>query len=328
MHMRILLAGLAAVALFASPGGAADRSFTIRVSHTLPAGDPVGKGAERFKEIVERMTGGTLKVAIFPNNQLGGENEVLQQEKQGSIQMAVTGAGTAGNLVPDISVMDAPYIWKDWEAEKRVLSGPVLDHFGKEFEDGHGLKLLSAAWFYGHRNLTCNKPVRRPEDAEGLKIRTPPSPVNLLSAEVLGGKGTPMNFPQVYLALKTGTIDCQENPYPTIISGKLYEVQKYVMPTRHIQQSQVVTMNLAFWNGLSPEQQKAVQTAADEAGAYAADLGLKAEEEDLKRLQGFKETQVVTDLDMPAFVARARELDPRMKNVWGDLYDRILAEQK
>jgi TRAP-type C4-dicarboxylate transport system substrate-binding protein len=87
-------------------------------------------------------------------------------------------------------------------------------------------------------------------------------------------------------------------------------------------------MNLAFWNGLSPEQQKAVQTAADEAGAYAAELGLKAEEDDLKRLQGFKETQVIMDIDLPAFVARARELDPRMKNVWGDLYDQILAEQK
>jgi TRAP-type transport system periplasmic protein len=329
MHTRALLTGLAAAALFcAHPAGAADRNFTIRMSHTIQAADPIGKGAERFKEIVERMTNGTVKVTIFPNNQLGGENEVLQQEKQGSIQMAVTAAGTAGNLVPDISVLDAPYIWRDWETEKRILSGPVLDHFRKEFEETQGLKLLSATWFYGRRNLTCNKPVRRPEDAEGLKIRTPPAPVNLLSAEVLGGKGTPMNFPQVYLALKTGTIDCEENPYPTIISGKLYEVQKYVMPTRHIQQSQVVTMNLAFWNGLSPEQQKAVQTAADEAGAYAAELGLKAEEDDLKRLQGFKETQVIMDIDLPAFVARARELDPRMKNVWGDLYDQILAEQK
>src|SRR3954447_16617377 len=105
MHTRALLTGLAAALLCANPAGAADRSFTIRMSHTIQAADPIGKGAERFKEIVERMTNGTVKVTIFPNNQLGGENEVLQQEKQGWIQMAVTAAGTAGNLVPDISVL-------------------------------------------------------------------------------------------------------------------------------------------------------------------------------------------------------------------------------
>ena len=118
------------------------------MAHTLPNTDPVGLGAERFKELVEKATNGTVKVAIFPNNQLGGENQMLQQVKQGSIQMVVTAAGTIGNLVPDISVMDAPYIWKDWEAEKKVLSGPVYQHFSDELA-AQGLKLMSATWFYG-----------------------------------------------------------------------------------------------------------------------------------------------------------------------------------
>lgn len=315
------------LAVVMPPAHAADPTVTIRMSHTLPATDPMGLGAERFKEIVERLSNGSIKVAIFPNNQLGGENQVLAQEKQGSIQMALTGAGTAGNLVPDISVLDAPYIWKSWDAEKKVLSGPVFAHFQKEFE-AQGLKLLAADWFYGRRNLTCNKPVRRPADAAGLKIRTPPAPVNLLSAEVLGGKGTPMDFPQVYLALKTGTIDCEENPLPTILSGKLYEVQRYIMITHHIQQSQVTTMNLAFWKRLTPAQQQAVETAMQQAGEYETDVALKAEDTDLAKLQAIKETHVITDVDLPAFVARARQLDPRMKNVWGSLYDQILDEQK
>ncbi|HSU04653.1 MAG TPA: TRAP transporter substrate-binding protein [Acetobacteraceae bacterium] len=310
-----------------APAGAADRHVSIRLSHTLPATDPMGLGATRFKDIVEKLSEGSISVTIFPNNELGGENEVLQQEKQGSIQMALTGAGTAGNLVPDISVLDAPYIWKDWDSEHKVLSGAVFTHFQEEFAH-QGLRILSASWYYGRRNLTCNKLIRRPEDAAGLKIRTPPSPVNLLSAEVLGGKGVAMNFPQVYLALKTGTIDCEENPLPTILSGKLYEVQKYIMLTHHIQQSQVVTMNVGFWNSLSAEQQKAVQQAADEAGEYEASVAMQTEEVDLQKLQGFKTTEIVTDIDMPAFVARARQLDPRLKASWGDLYDRIIAEQK
>jgi tripartite ATP-independent transporter DctP family solute receptor len=325
----IAIAGAAALVLGLSTPQthAADRTVTIRMAHTLPASDPIGLGAERFKERVGELSHGTVKVAIFPNNQLGGENQVLAQEQQGSIQMAATAAGTLGNMVSDISVLDAPYIWKDWDSEKKVLSGPVFQHFQKELE-AKGLRLLSATWFYGRRNLTCNKPIRKPADAEGLKIRTPPAPVNLLSAEVLGGKGTPMDFPQVYLALKTGTIDCEENPLPTILSGKLYEVQKYVMMTNHIQQSQIVTMDLAFWKRLSPEQQNAVQTAVDEAGAYETGLALQAEAADLKKLQAMKGTTVLTDIDLPAFVANARRLDPRMKNVWGDRYDQILAAQR
>jgi tripartite ATP-independent transporter DctP family solute receptor len=327
----LAIAGAALLAVLSTGGGgavAADRHVTIRLSHTLPAGDPVGLGATRFKDLVEKMSGGSIAVTIFPNNQLGGENQVLAQEKQGSIQMAITGAGTAGNLVPDISVLDAPYIWKDWDAEKKVLSGPVFRHFQDEFSGRQGLQVLSATWYYGRRDLTCNKIVRTPADAAGLKIRTPPAPVNLLSAEVLGGKGVAMDFPQVYLALKTGTIDCEENPLPTILSGKLYEVQKYVMLTHHIQQSQVVTMNLAFLKSLSPAQQKAVQDAADQAGAYETQLAMQTEAADLLKLQGMAGTKVIGDIDLPAFVAGARQLDPRLKASWGRLYDQILAEQE
>lgn len=331
VRIGLAAAGAALLAALSIGGGGAmeaDRHVTIRLSHTLPATDPVGLGATRFKDLVAKLSDGTIAVVIFPNNQLGGENQVLAQEKQGSIQMAVTGAGTAGNLVPDISVLDAPYVWKSWEAEKKVLSGPVFRHFQDEFANQHGLNVLSASWYYGRRDLTCNKAVRKPADAAGLKIRTPPAPVNLLSAEVLGGKGVAMDFPQVYLALKTGTIDCEENPLPTILSGKLYEVQKYVMLTHHIQQSQVVTMNLAFWKSLSPSQRKAVQDAADQAGAYEAQLAMQTEADDLKKFEGMKGTQVISDIDLAAFVARARELDPRLKANWGGLYDQILAEQK
>src|SRR6185437_878035 len=169
---------------------------------------------------------------------------------------------------------------------KKVLSGPIFQHFQQELSSGQGLQLLSATWYYGRRNLTCNKLISTPADAAGLKIRTPPAPVNLLSAEVLGGKGTPMDFPQVYLALKTGTIDCEENPLPTILSAKLYEVQKYIMITHHIQQSQVTTMNLNFWNHLTPAPQQAVEAAMQQAGDYETDLALKAEDNDLKKLQG------------------------------------------
>lgn len=305
-----------------------EQHVTLRVSYTVKPTDPDGMGLARFKEMVEKETGGTISVATFPVNQLGGENQVLQAVKQGSIQMAITAAGTVGNLIPDISVLDAPYLWKDWAAEKKVLSGPIFQHFRDELAQKEGIRLLSASWFFGLRDLTCNKPIRTPADAAGLKIRTPPAPVNLLSARVLGGQGVPMDFAQVYLALKTGTIDCQENPLPVTLSYKVYEVSKYIMLTEHLQQSQVITMNLALWNSLSKHQQDVIQNAIDVAGDYVVDLTQKVEAEDVATLRAMPDVHVITDIDKQAFIARARQLDPELKSAWGSLYDEILAAQE
>src|SRR5581483_710040 len=155
------------------------KPVTIKFSTPLPATDPEGQGAEKFKELVEKYSQGTITVSIYPNNQLGGETDVFPQLKQGSIQMMMSGSGTAGTLVPDISVMDAPYIWKDWPNEKKVMNGPIFKHFQQEFETGQNLELLSGSWYYGVRDLTCSKKILTPGDATGLKIRTPPAPVNL-----------------------------------------------------------------------------------------------------------------------------------------------------
>jgi TRAP-type transport system periplasmic protein len=310
------------------PAASADKKVTILLAHTIQPTDPIGQAAEKFKELAEKNSNGSITVQVHPNNELGGENQILEQLKQGSLQMTVTAAGTLGNLVPDISVLDAPYLWKDFPAEKKVMQGPIFKHFVDEFSSQQGIRLLSGTWYYGLRNLTSNKPVKTPADAAGLKIRTPPAPVNLMAGRVLGGDPTPMDFAQVYLALKSGTIDAQENPLTTIMSNKLYEVQKYIIMTKHQQQSQVVSMNLTFWNGLSLNQQKVVQDAVDQAADVSADLALKADDANLLKLKDMKDVTVITDPDYAAFRARAKEQAPQMKDKWGELYDQIVAAQQ
>jgi len=116
----------------------------------------------------------------------------------------------------------------------------------------------------------------------------------------------------MYTACQTHLVDGTDCPFPTFDAFKLYEVQKYIMLTGHIHQWQVVTMNLAFWRSLSPDQQKAIETAVEGAGIYATDLGLAAEKADAMKLQAMTGTQVVTDIDLPAFIARARKLAPKI----------------
>ena len=312
----------------AQPAASADKKVTIKLAHTIQPTDPIGQGATKFKDVVEKESNGSITVQIYPNNELGGENQLFDQLKQGSIQMAITAAGTAGNLVPDIAVMDAPYVWKDWASEQAVMKGPIFKHFQDEFASQQGLQLLSGTWYYGLRNLTANKPVRTPDDAKGMKIRTPPAPVNLLAGQVLGGDPTPMDFAQVYLALKSGTIDAEENPLTTIFSNKLYEVQKYIVLTHHQQQSQVVWTNVKFWSSLSPDQQKAVQDGVQQGGDLAANLAQKADTDLLTKLQAMQGVTVITNPDYAAFQARATQLVPQMKDKWGDLYNQIVSAQK
>ncbi len=312
----------------AQPASSAEKKVTIKLAHTIQPTDPIGQGATKFKDVVEKESNGSITVQIYPNNELGGENQLFDQLKQGSIQMAITAAGTAGNLVPDIAVMDAPYVWKDWASEQAVMKGPIFKHFQDEFASQQGLELLSGTWYYGLRNLTANKPVKTPDDAKGLKIRTPPAPVNLLAGQVLGGDPTPMDFAQVYLALKSGTIDAEENPLTTIFSNKLYEVQKYIILTHHQQQSQVVWTSVKFWNSLSPAQQKAVQDGVQQGGDLAANLAQKADADLLTKLQAMQGVTVITNPDYAAFEARAKQLVPSMKDKWGDLYNQIVSSQQ
>lgn len=328
LRIAALVAVIVAPLLAAgAPARVSAEAIVIRLAHTLPADHPVGKGAIRFKELVEERTHGAVTVQIYPYNQLGGENQLLQQEKQNSIQMALTGAGTLGNLVPQISVLEAPYLWKDFASEKKVLNGPIFAGLQRATMDTQGLRIVSGTWYYGLRNLTANKAVNKPEDAAGMKIRTPPSPVNLLSGRVLGGAPTPMDFPQVYLALKTGTIDGQENPLSLILAAKLFEVNKYIMLTRHIQQSQILTINQKFLAGLPREYQQVIVAAANEAGDYETQLAQTAESEDLKKLRAIPGVTIV-EPDLAPFRARAHQMVGEMASKWGNLYERIEAAQK
>jgi TRAP-type transport system periplasmic protein len=309
-----------------SPGWA-QSPIGIKLSHTIPEGQPIAMAALRFKELVEQASRGQITVQVYPYNQLGGENEVIQQVRQGTIQMSVDSASTLGNVVPLVGVMDAPYVWKDYDTLVKVTAGPLFDPIRADLAKT-GIKLLGTHWYYGTRELTAHKLIRKPEDAAGLKIRTPPSPTNLLAGRVLGGNPVPLDPQQLYLALKQRVVDAQENPLSFIYATKLFEVQSHIMMTNHILQSQVTLMNQKFWDGLKPDQQKIIMDAVVAAGEYDVKL---TRDNDEKMLALFEHTSGVTlvkDPDIAAFRARAATLVPDSKLPWVGLYDQIKAAEK
>jgi tripartite ATP-independent transporter DctP family solute receptor len=305
---------------------AAQGQIVIRLSHTIPEGQPIAEAANRFKQLVEERSHNAFAVQVYPFNQLGGENEVEQQVRQGTIQMSIDSASTVGNIVPLIGVMDAPYVWTDYASLERITNGPLFTPIRSELAR-QGIKLLSTLWYFGTRELTANKPIRRPEDAAGLKIRTPPSPTNLLAGRVLGGNPVPLNPQELYLALKQHVVDAQENPLSFIYAAKLYEVQRYIILTNHILQSQVVLMNEKFWEGLTPEQRRLLQ-AVNEAGAYEVELARQNDQKMLNLFSHMPGVTLIPDPDIQAFRARARRLVAESKLPWVDLYNRIKTMEK
>jgi TRAP-type transport system periplasmic protein len=269
MHFprRRILSCVGALAIAIAGAGTAAAETTLRFAHYGNIGDTVDVGAHAFKKAVEEATGGEVKISIHPAYELGNDPALLDGARLGTIDIASTGNPFYTRFAPELNVLDLPFLFKSYEHAYKVLDGDI----GRELMDGlekHQLKGLSL-WEIGFRNVTNNvRPVSKPADLAGLKLRTTPNPAHVQAFRIMGAIPTPMPFNEVYLALQTGTVDGQENPVVTIFQNRLHEVQKHMSMTGHAYTAAPVVMNLRRFRSLTEAQQKAVLDAA-QVGAEA-----------------------------------------------------------
>lgn len=279
---RVLAAVAALGAVILAPPALAQ--VTIRLAHTLPQADAHHQAAMRLAELVKDKTGGAVQITVFPGGSLGNDPAIVEGVKLGTIDMAVAGNPFFTSFAPRFNVLDLPFLFADAAHVDRVLDGDVGRELMKDLE-AQGVKGI-AFWEIGFRNLTNNvRPVQKPEDVKGLKIRTTPNPAHLKAFRLLDASPAPMPFPEVYLALQTRTVDGQENPVNLIYNSKFHEVQKHLSLTRHAYTASVMVMNLARFNALTPAQQKALIDAAQEAGAFQRKLQRGAEADSLAKMK-------------------------------------------
>ena len=218
-----------------------------------------------FKSLVEAGTNGSVTVELFPDGQLGKDNEVIQMTRDNVIQSNISSAGGIAQHYPLVGVFDMPFAFPNIAVAHEVID---LDNaFGRKFADDMeaktGLKvigLLDSGGFFAISN--SKRPIRSVEDMKGLRIRTMTLPTHEAIIASLGGKPTPLPWPEVYPALQTGVADGQMNPIPIIAFAKFDEVQKYLSLTNHIITPYVWFMNKDFYDGLTPEEQYVVDYAA------------------------------------------------------------------
>jgi TRAP-type transport system periplasmic protein len=296
MKRPVLFACLAVLTALAGPAAA---QTVLKMAHTLPASDTHHLAAQRFAEAVKQRTNGQIVIEVHPGGALGNDPSILQNLRLGALDLGMTGNPFFTSFIPKLNVLDLPYLFTTFEHVYRVVDGPIGKQLLAELEP-QGLKGI-AFWEIGFRNITnSRRPILRPDDLKGVKIRTTPNPAHVAAFQALGASPAPLAFPEVYLALQNGTVDGQENPINLIYASKFYEVQKHLSLTQHAYTVSIVAMNLAKFNALSPQQQTAILEAAQEAAAYQRKLNREIEGENLAKMKQAG-LQVVEKVDPKPF---------------------------
>jgi TRAP-type transport system periplasmic protein len=264
---RLFLKTLVAAVALAAFGMAQAQTRTIKFANQNAKGHPIVLGMEKFGEIVEKKSGGKLKVQVFPGGTLGSDQANVSSLQGGTLEMASMNSGIFASIVKDFAVYDFPFLFGNPKEADAVVDGPFGQGLHKKLEE----KGLVGLGYYelGFRQITNSKrPITKVEDVSGLKLRVIPNPINVDWVKALGANPTPLPFPEVYAALEQKAIDGQENPVATIKGAKLYEVQKYMTLTNHQYNPQSVVVSKKFWDTLSAAEQKILQEAAQESAVY------------------------------------------------------------
>ncbi len=301
---------------------------TLKFAHTMSISDTMHQGVLKFAELVKSKSNGQLEIAVYPAGQLGNDSQILQGVRMGSIDIAMTGNPFHTTFEPSLNVLDLPFLFKDFSHAYRVFDGPIGKELLSRLEK-HNMKGLGFMEI-GFRNLTNSKrPVKEASDMSGLKIRVTPNPAHVAAFKLLGAIPTPMPFTEVYMALKTGAVDGQENPTTLIHGQKFYEVQKYMSITMHAYTVSEVSMNLKKFQLLSPAHQKILLEALQEAAIYHRKLNRDLEGKLLKEMEE-KGLQVVKEPNRESFaklVSKPVQEEYAAKYGW-DIVNKIIAAGK
>jgi tripartite ATP-independent transporter DctP family solute receptor len=256
----------------------------IRFGHLNNADHPVSFGTRKFAEILAAKSGGKMKVQEYPASQLGSEMQQQSALQGGIQQMSAPATTSLAGIVKEFGLLDFPFTVSTFDQADALLDGPLGQALQAKLPE-KGLVALGF-WDLGFRNVTNSRhPVAKPEDLAGLKIRVIPNPVFLETFQAFKANPVPMPFAEVYGAMESKAIDGQENPSAVILSNKFYEVQKYVSGTNHVYGANIILVSKKFWDQLTPDEQKWMKEASDEARGFQRKVSREAAGKAIGELQ-------------------------------------------
>jgi tripartite ATP-independent transporter DctP family solute receptor len=278
----------------------AQAKHSLKFNHVLGPKEPYHDGFLQWAKAVEKRTQGGLKIDVFHSSQLGKEEDIIEQIRQGANIGQNTDSARMGNYVPGMAVMNGPYFVETLEDVAKLRKAPTVLKWQQELADKFGLKVVSFNWVQGYRHFFTNKPIRKPADLAGLRIRTPPAPIWQESIRALGATPVAMNFGDMYPGLQQKAIDGVELVYNNIPGGRFYEVLKYANETAHIMLINFEVVSAKWFNSLPAAYQRALIEECDKAGAATSRriFKLEAEVEEQLKKRGMT---IIEDVDLAAF---------------------------
>lgn len=287
------------------------QTVKLTLGHGAAPGNPRHEAAVKFAEVLKAKTNGRIEVQVAPSAQLGDDAAMLTALRTGALDISANSQGAVANAVPEYAAFGMPFLFASLPQAWKVLDGPL----GKELAERSAEKgmVVLGYWDNGVRHMSnSKKPLLKPEDLKGMKMRTPPDAVTVDIMQALGAEAQQIKFAELYVALQQGVVDGQENPLMNIHASKLYEVQKYLTMTNHQFQMTPFLMSKRTWDKLSDADKKAVQEAAAEATALQRKMSAEADDKLLAELKA-KGVQV-NAVDKAAFAKATAEVTAKWES--------------
>ena len=294
MFRRHFIAAAAAAACVSALPVQAQQKQVLKVSDVHPLGYPTVEALVRMGSKLEKATNGRLTFQMFPAMQLGGEKEMIEQAQVGALQIARISVGPMGPVVDELNVFNMPFVFRDEAHMRKVIDGPI----GKEMLDkltASPARLVALGWMdAGTRNVYAKKPVSKPADLKGMKIRMMGNPLFVETMNAMGGNGISMGFGELYQALQTGVVDGAENNPPTIVTHKHHEIAKFYSLTGHLIIPEIFVFSKVNWDKLQKSDQELIMKLSREAQMEQRGLWDKMtkESEDKLKAAGVQFVQV------------------------------------
>ena len=297
---RTMLGSAAALGAATVLPAFAQTKTALRISTPAVADDWHGKMWTVFKDSLDKSAPGEFDVQITLNGDLFKQGTEPAAMARGNLELAAISAQDIAKILPEYSIFTAGYLIRDPDHQQKVFNGPIGAEMYKAVAEKMDIQILAVGYLGSRQvNLREAKAVKVPADLKGIKLRMPASKEWLFLGEALGATPTPLAFGEVYLGLKTGTIDGQDNPLPSVRAAKFYEVTKQIVMTSHLTDGIFIAISTKSWNAMNAAQKQKVTAAAQAAAAYNTENRIKEESQLVEFFK--KEGLQVTTPDVEAF---------------------------
>ena len=329
--MKLCISALLSLLLIATACVNQAADLTLRFGTPFVTNSNLHKAMEKFAEVVARESGGTIKVQVYADSQIGDIQQLIAGMQLGTVDMAYLGVGNSGQLkgCGPLNVSYLPYLFKSKRAAEDMLNGPIFQELYEQCAQSAGVRIFAVGGDRSPRALVTTKgPIRKPEDLNGMRLRIPPIPIFRDTFEAVGVKVVPLGLNEVYMALSRGQVDGQDNGFDLTLSFRFHEVSKFWSATDHVYDMGAFYVSERKWKTFTPEQKALFKHAAVEGGMLATQLGEELDKRGLEELKKAGVTYVVPD--KAAFEKAWSNVYRNYEGkVWPDgLVQRIKAAQK